>query len=57
MGGEVIAAYEKTGRIVEAGSKQKNSVDRLSAIRTALEVAGVIFTDDDEAGVKLRSIR
>ena len=55
VGGHVIARYEKTGHLIPAGTKLKNPVDRLSAIRTALEAAGVIFTNGDEPGVKLRN--
>ena len=40
MGGEVIAAYEMTGRIVEAASKQRSSVNRLSAFAPPLSWLG-----------------
>ena len=35
---------------------RERSLDGLTAIRTALEQAGVEFTDGEELGVKLRKV-
>jgi chaperonin GroEL len=45
---------DKTGRVPRARIATRR-VDRLAAIRTALEAAGVEFTNDDASGVRLRS--
>ena len=51
----MVRTFEKTGRVVSlAGYDQPKPVDALSAVRAALEAAGVVFTNGDEAGVKLR---
>ena len=50
---QVIAAFERTGRVMRSVSGTME-VDRLEAIRTALENAGVEFTTGDGAGVRLK---
>ena len=54
LGEHVISKYESTGRVVPSHPKQKNPIDRLGAIRAALEAAGVEFTGGDAPGVQLR---
>ena len=47
--------FEQTGRVMSLNSRfQTVPTDAVAAIRTALEAAGVEFTNDNEPGVKLR---
>ena len=54
----VVERYEKTCRI-RRQKRIDSSVDRLAELRGVLELAGVVFTDGDDAGlgVRLRSSR
>lgn len=45
-----IGRYERVGRVPMV----RNGTDPIGAIRAALEEAGVVFTDGEEPGVKLR---
>lgn len=49
-----IRVFEATGTLPKATKSPEHPVRRLTAIRTTLEAAGVVFTDGKEPGVKLR---
>jgi hypothetical protein len=53
---QVIAHFERTGRMMRPISALADR-DRLGAIRTALEAAGVEFTGGEAPGVRLRPVR
>ena len=48
-----VSTFERTGRV---GTMQRRPelADPITAIRVTLEAAGVVFTNGDEPGVKLR---
>ena len=51
------AASVSQGTLVDfEGGKRTPQARTLAAIRTALEAAGVVFTDGEEPGVKLRKV-
>lgn len=51
----MVTVFEQTGRVVSMNSRFRTvPTDAVTAIRTALEAAGVEFTNGDEPGVKLR---
>ena len=52
----MVTAFEQTGRVVSSNGRSRAlPVDAVAAIRTALESAGVEFTNGDAPGVRLRS--
>lgn len=51
--GSFVFAYENEGRVMTIFLRER-SLDGLAAIRTALEQAGVQFTNGGKPGVKLR---
>ena len=53
VGAHVIAMFEKTGRVMPPGSLAPK-FGRIAAIRTALEAAGVEFTNGDAPGARLK---
>ena len=55
MSENTIRAFERTGEMPMATKSPEHLARRLAAIRTALEGAGVEFTDGDAPGVKLRA--
>lgn len=50
-----IVKFERLGHIAPVFSRERG-FNGLSAIRQALEAAGVTFTHGDEPGVKLRKV-
>lgn len=50
-----IQVFEKTGRMAQSAPKHLRG-DRVAAVRGVLEGAGVVFTDGEEPGVKLRKV-
>lgn len=48
-----ILTYETEGRVMTTPSRDRN-YNAMIAVQTALEHAGVEFTNKDEPGVKLR---
>jgi len=54
----MVTAFEQTGRVVFSNGRSRAlPVDAVAAVRTALEAAGVEFTDGDAPGVRLRERR
>jgi transcriptional regulator with XRE-family HTH domain len=52
---QMVTVFEQTGRVMSLNSRFRTvPTDAVAAIRTALEAAGVEFTNGDEPGVKLR---
>ncbi len=52
---QMVTVFEQTGRVVSLNSISRTvPVDVVAAVRTALEQAGVVFTNGDQPGVKLR---
>ena len=49
-----ILVFETSGREIARRPRLRPSVDRLAAIRAALEAAGVEFTNGNAAGVRLK---
>lgn len=49
----IVRYYEEFGRSMKPGHGQAGD-ERIAAIRGALEAAGIVFTNGDEPGVKLR---
>lgn len=54
VGAHVIAMFEKTGRVTPPGSLAPK-VERVAAIRAALEAAGVEFANGDALSVRLKA--
>jgi CTP:molybdopterin cytidylyltransferase MocA len=53
----MVTVFEQTGRVVSLNSISRTvPVDAVAAVRTALEHAGVVFTNGDQPGVKLRKL-
>ena len=51
----VVKTFERTGRVALV-LRRPNLTDPLAAFRATLEAAGVVFTNGDEPGVKLRKL-
>ena len=52
---QMVTVFEQTGRVVSLNSISRTvPVDAVAAVRTVLEQAGVVFTNGDQPGVKLR---
>jgi hypothetical protein len=49
----VVRTFEQTGRVMTV-QRRPDLIDPLAAIRAALEMAGVEFTNGDAPGVRLR---
>ena len=50
-GAHAVSTFELKGRVTAAAF---GGIDRLTALRAALEAAGVVFTNGEEPGVKVR---
>jgi hypothetical protein len=50
---QVVGAFERIGRVAQS----KSGADHHTAIRAALEAAGVEFTNGNSPGVRLRAGR
>ena len=53
--GQSVQRFETTGRVDRPGLSFPQ-IDRLLAIRNALEAAGVEFTNEDAPGVRLQGV-
>lgn len=50
----VVQTFERTGQVAKLYGRPTEQVNPVDAIRVTLEAAGVVFTNGDQSGVKLR---